>query len=77
MGEPEGFVKVVADKKSGKILGVHILGSEATEMIPEASLARWLDSTAADIHNAVHPHPTLSEALMEAASDSFGMAIHL
>ncbi len=77
MGEPEGFVKVVADKKSGKILGVHILGSEASEMIPEASLARWLDSTAADIHNTVHPHPTLSEALMEAASDSFGKAIHL
>lgn len=77
IGEPEGFVKVVADQKSGKILGVHILGSEATEMIPEASLARSLDSTAADIHNAVHPHPTLSEALMEAAMDAIGESIHL
>ena len=77
VGEPEGFVKVVAEKKSGRILGVHILGSEATEMIPEASLARWLELTAGDIHNTLHPHPTLSEALMEAAADSFGQAIHL
>ena len=64
-------------KKSGRILGVHILGSEATEMIPEASLARWLELTAGDIHKTLHPHPTLSEALMEAAADSFGQAIHL
>jgi len=77
LGEPDGFVKVVADKKSGRILGVHILGSEATEMIPEASLAKWLDLTAADIHNTMHPHPTLSEALMEAAAGVLGMAIHL
>ena len=76
-GETEGFVKVIADKKSARILGVHILGSEATEMIPEASLARWLDSTAADIHSAVHPHPTFSEALMEAAASVAGAAIHL
>ena len=76
-GETEGFVKVIAEKNSGRLLGVHILGAEATELIPEASLARWLDSTALQLHEAVHPHPTLSEALMEAAAAATGKAIHL
>jgi len=77
LGEPEGFVKVVADKKNGELLGVHILGSEATEMIPEASLARWLGAGAEVLHLAVHPHPSFSEAMMEAASAATGKAIHL
>jgi len=76
-GEQEGFVKVVADSASGKLLGVHILGAEATELIGEASLARWLSLGVGELHEAVHPHPTFSEALMEAAADAVGRAIHL
>ena len=58
-------------------MGAHIIGAEATEMIPELALARWLDLDVRSLHEAVHPHPTLSEALMEAAADSLGEAIHL
>jgi len=76
-GEPEGFVKVVADKKSGKLLGVHILGAEASELIPEAALIRWLGAKVKDLHDAVHPHPTLSEAVMEASAAALGSAVHL
>ena len=76
-GKQEGLVKVVADGRSGKLLGVHILGSEATELIGEASLARWLNLEAGQLHDAVHPHPTFSEALMEAAAAALGRAIHL
>ncbi len=75
-GAQEGFVKVIA-QKDGKLLGVHIIGDEATEMIPEASLAAWLNIDVADLASAVHPHPTFSEALAEAALDSLGRALHL
>jgi dihydrolipoamide dehydrogenase len=75
-GAQEGFVKVLTEDGSGKVLGVHILGDEATEMIPEASLAAWLNLKAEDLASAVHPHPTLSEALAEAALDSLGRALH-
>ncbi|MFD0670514.1 dihydrolipoyl dehydrogenase [Cohnella sp. GCM10027633] len=64
-GESEGFAKVVADRKSGDLLGVHLVGAHATDMIAEASLARLLDAVPWEIGRAIHPHPTLSEALQE------------
>ncbi|MBW7995182.1 MAG: dihydrolipoyl dehydrogenase [Candidatus Glassbacteria bacterium] len=76
-GAQDGFVKVLTDSGSGKVLGVHILGDEATEMIPEASLAAWLKLDTAELAGAVHPHPTMSEALAEAALDSLGRALHI
>lgn len=66
-GDPGGFVKVVADAATKDVLGVHMIGAKATELIAEASLARLLEATPWEIGRAVHPHPTLSEALAEAA----------
>ena len=76
-GEREGFVKVVADASSGELLGVHIAGHQATELIAEAALALRMEATLADIAACVHAHPTLSEALREAALDASGGAIHI
>ena len=76
-GEREGFVKVVADAGSGELLGVHIAGPQATELIAEAALALRMEATLADIAACVHAHPTLSEALREAALDASGDAIHI
>ncbi len=76
LGERDGFVKVVADEESMEILGVHILGPRATELIAEAALARLLEATPEEIATNVHPHPTVSEALMEAAEAVEGKAIH-
>jgi dihydrolipoamide dehydrogenase len=76
-GETEGFVKVVSDAKTGEILGVHIIGSEATELIAEYGLAMNLEATVEDIHHAIHAHPTLSEALGEAAAATTNEAIHI
>jgi dihydrolipoamide dehydrogenase len=64
-GEKEGFAKLVADEESGDILGVHMIGAKVTEMIGEASLAKLLDASPWEIGMAIHPHPTLSETLME------------
>ncbi len=75
-GAQEGFVKVIA-AKGGNLLGVHIIGEEATEMIPEAALAARLNLDVAALASTVHPHPTFSEALGEAALDSLGRALHL
>jgi dihydrolipoamide dehydrogenase len=75
--ESEGFVKVVSDAKTGEILGAHIIGSEATELIAEYGLAMDLEATTEEVHHAIHAHPTLSEALMEAAAASVGQAIHI
>ncbi len=77
MGETEGFVKILADAETGEILGVHILGSEATEMIAEVGLARTLESTPEEISRTIHAHPTLSEALMEASLATLGRVVHL
>jgi len=77
MGQPEGLVKIIADKKYGGILGVHMIGPRATDMIGEMAVAMSLEGTAGDIGATIHPHPTLSEALMEAAHDCSGDAIHI
>ena len=73
----EGFVKLLVDEKYGEILGAHIVGGEATEMIAEYCLGKKLEATAEEIHNTIHAHPTMSEATMEAAAAVFGEAIHI
>ncbi|MHB8581140.1 MAG: dihydrolipoyl dehydrogenase [Ignavibacteriaceae bacterium] len=77
VGEREGFVKLIFDAKYGEILGAHILGSEATELIAEIGIAKSLEATAESIFRTVHAHPTLSESIMEAAAAAFGEAIHI
>jgi dihydrolipoamide dehydrogenase len=77
IGESEGMVKLIFDAKYGELLGAHILGSEATEMIAELVVARRLDATAEGIFRSIHPHPTLGEAVMEAAAAAYGEAINI
>jgi dihydrolipoamide dehydrogenase len=76
-GETEGFVKIVADKSSDVVLGVHIVGAEASDMISEAALAIEMGATLEDIGLTVHPHPTLPESIMEASEAAKGKAIHI
>ena len=76
-GEGEGFVKVIIDKKYGEILGVHIVGAVATEMIIEAKALMDMEITAHEAADIMHPHPTYSEAFMEACADALGRCIHL
>jgi dihydrolipoamide dehydrogenase len=73
----EGFVKVISAEEDGEILGVHIIGADATELIAEYALAMKLEATPHEIHDTIHAHPTLSEALMEAAADVEHQAIHI
>ena len=75
-GNTIGFVKLIFDEKYGELLGAHIVGSEATEMIAELGMAKALESTWDDLSMTVHAHPTLSEAIMEAAMDAQGHSIH-
>jgi len=77
VGEREGFVKLIFDAKYGELLGGHIIGSEATELIAEVTLARSLEATAHSIIKTVHAHPTFSESIMEAAANAYGEAIHI
>jgi dihydrolipoamide dehydrogenase len=77
VGETDGFVKLIFDKKYGELLGAHILGNEATDLIAELVLAKTAEATAHDIIKTVHAHPTLTEAVMEAAANAFGEAIHI
>ncbi|MBI4594623.1 MAG: dihydrolipoyl dehydrogenase [Candidatus Rokubacteria bacterium] len=77
LGETEGLVKVVADKATGEILGVHILGAEATELIHEFAVGRTLEATLEEIIHTIHAHPTLSEAAFEATLAALGQAIHI
>jgi dihydrolipoamide dehydrogenase len=77
LGERTGFVKIVSEAKYGEILGVHLFGPHATDLIGEAALAMRLEATAMDISQTIHPHPTLTEALMEAALDVGGSAVHI
>jgi dihydrolipoamide dehydrogenase len=76
-GDSEGFVKVISEAKTGEILGVHIIGNEATELIAEYGLAMNLEATIEDVHHTIHAHPTLSEALGEAAAATNNEAIHI
>lgn len=73
----EGIVKLIVDEEYGEILGAHIIGPDATELIAEYALAMGLEATAEDIHHIIHAHPTLSEALGEAAAAVEGQAIHI
>lgn len=75
-GDIDGFVKIIGDSASGRLLGIHIIGPHASEMISEGVLAIEKKATIQDIANAPHPHPTLSEAIMEAAQSALGPAIH-
>jgi dihydrolipoamide dehydrogenase len=77
LGEPEGLVKVVAAADTGEILGAHILGAEATELIAEFTLGKTLEATVEEVGHTIHAHPTMAEAVMEAALDAMGQAIHL
>ncbi|MGH7392340.1 MAG: dihydrolipoyl dehydrogenase [Candidatus Rokuibacteriota bacterium] len=77
LGDTEGFVKVVADKATGEILGAHIIGPEATEIIHEFAVGRTLEATLEEIVHTIHAHPTLSEAALEATLAALGQAIHL
>jgi dihydrolipoamide dehydrogenase len=77
IGATEGTVKLIFDEKYGELLGAHIIGTEATELIAELVLARALETTNEEIHRTMHAHPTLSEAIMEAAGDAFGQAIQI
>ncbi|MCU0326839.1 MAG: dihydrolipoyl dehydrogenase, partial [Spirosomaceae bacterium] len=76
-GVPEGFVKVIFDAKYGEWLGCHMIGANVTEMIAEAVVARKLETTGMEIIKSVHPHPTMSEAIMEAAAAAYDEVIHL
>ncbi len=76
-GAKDGFVKVIFDAKYGEFLGAHMIGTNVTEMIAEVVVARKLETTGIEIVKSVHPHPTMSEAIMEAAADAYGEVIHL
>lgn len=75
--ETEGFVKLVADARTNELLGAHLISADATEHIAELVLARRLESTVEEIAHSLHPHPTFSEAIMEAAEDVLGKAVHI
>jgi dihydrolipoyl dehydrogenase len=76
-GEPDGFVKIVADKKYDELLGVHMIGARSTELVAEATAALQLESTVEDLIRTIHAHPTMAEAIGEAAHAVHGAAIHL
>jgi dihydrolipoamide dehydrogenase len=75
--ETEGFVKLVFDAKHGELLGAHLVGSQVTELIAELVMAKKLEATEEEIIHAIHPHPTYSEAIMEAAGQAVGESIHI
>ena len=77
LNETTGFVKIVAEKKYDEILGVHIIGPSATELIGEAAAAMKLEATSEDLVRTIHAHPTLSEAIHEAAEAVEGHSIHI
>ena len=76
-GSRDGFVKLIFDSAYGELLGAHMIGANVTEMISEIVVARKLETTAHEIMKAIHPHPTMSEAIMEAAAAAYGEVIHL
>ncbi len=77
IGETDGLVKLIFDAKYSELLGAHILGSEATEMLAELNVAKSLEATGESIFGTMHAHPTLSEAIMEAAENAYGHSIHI
>lgn len=76
IGKPVGFVKIIFDSKYGELLGCHIIGSQATELIQELVIAKSLEATWENLAYTMHPHPTLSESIMEAALDAYGIGVH-
>ncbi|MBV9543651.1 MAG: FAD-dependent oxidoreductase, partial [Chloroflexi bacterium] len=76
-GSTDGLVKIVADQRYGEILGVHIIGPSASDLIPEGVLALNLEATLEDVANAIHAHPTLGEGTMEASMVALGMPVHV
>jgi len=76
-GSKDGFVKLVFDAEYGELLGAHMIGANVTEMIAEIVVARKLETTAHELIKSIHPHPTMSEAIMEAAAAAYGEVIHL
>jgi dihydrolipoamide dehydrogenase len=77
MMETDGFVKIIADAKNNLVLGVHMVGPEASNLISEAALAIEMGATVEDLALTIHPHPTLGETVMEAAEATLGHAIHI
>ena len=76
-GAKDGFVKLIFDAKYGELLGAHMIGANVTEMIAEIVVARKLEITGHELIKSVHPHPTMSEAIMEAAAAAYGEVIHM
>ncbi len=76
-GQKEGFIKLIFDDKYGELLGAHMIGANVTELIGEMVVARKLETTGHEIIKSIHPHPTMSEAIMEAAAAAYDEVIHL
>ena len=76
-GKSEGFIKVIFDAKYGEWLGCHMIGAGVTDMIAEAVLGRKLETTGHEVLKSIHPHPTMSEAVMEAVADAYDEVIHI
>ena len=76
-GNKDGFVKLIFDATYGELIGAHLIGLNVTEMIAELVVARKLETTGHELIKAIHPHPTMSEAIMEAAAAAYGEVIHL
>ena len=76
-GAKDGFVKLIFDAKYGELLGGHLIGANVTEMVAELVVARKLETTGMEIVKSIHPHPTMSEAIMEAAAAAYGEVIHI
>ena len=77
LGKGSGFVKIIGEKKYGEILGVHIIGPNATELIAECAVAMHLEACVEDLAETIHAHPTVSESIMEAAENFLGGSIHM
>jgi dihydrolipoamide dehydrogenase len=77
LGEPEGLVKTIFDRKTGRLLGAHLVGAEATELIQGFVIAMNLETTEEELMHTIFPHPTLSETMHESVLDAFGRAIHV
>ncbi|MFP4019949.1 MAG: dihydrolipoyl dehydrogenase, partial [Bacteroidales bacterium] len=76
-GEKDGFVKLIFDEKYGELIGAHLVGAHVTEMISELVLGKKIEVTGHEIIKSIHPHPTMSEAIMEAAAAAYDEVIHI